>query len=345
MIFFQNTFLKKRQQLTFLILVISCMFSLAANAQEATWAEKLGYPKGKKVVILHVDDVGMSWESNQGAIGSMVNGVATSCSMMMTCPWIPGYFKFLKTNPNTDAGLHLTLTSEWKEYRWGPLSGKNAVPGLVDSEGAMWSSVEDVVKHATAAEVDLEIRAQIEKSKTMGFEPTHLDSHMGTLFASPAFLEKYIAAGIEFGIPLMFPGGHNTLIRKQMGNTFVDPKTVSMIAQKLWESGLPVLDDLHNTSYSLGSLKSSEATTAMLRKTKTAFYINALKEIKPGITYMIMHCTIGNEHFDKISDSGKIREGDYLAMTNPELKTFIEREGIILTTMRELMERRKKLGK
>ena len=327
-----------------LLLVIFLCTQCLIQAQDPTFAEKLGYPKGKKIVILHVDDVGMSWESNQGAMGSMEEGVATSCSMMMPCPWIPGYFKFLKQHPTTDAGLHLTLTSEWKEYRWGPLSGKKAVPGLVDAEGAMWSNVEDVVKHASAAEVEMEIRAQIERSKTMGFEPTHLDSHMGTLFASPAFLEKYISAGIEYGIPVMFPGGHNTLITKQMGSSFVEPTMVKLIASKLWNAGLPVIDDLHNTSYSLGSLNPTEATPQKLKDTKTAFYINALKEIKPGITYMIMHCTIGDPHFSKISDSGKIREADYLAMTNPALKEFIQREGIILTTMRELMERRKKIG-
>lgn len=341
----QITLFKKRLSTVFFILFFLATSNEKVNAQDQTWAEKLGYPKGKKVVILHVDDVGMSWESNQGAIGSMNNGVATSCSMMMPCPWIPGYFKFLKSNPNTDAGLHLTLTSEWKDYRWGPLSGKKLVPGLVDAEGAMWSSVEDVVKHASADEVEMEIKAQIERSRTMGFEPTHLDSHMGTLFASPAFLERYIKAGIEYGIPVMFPGGHNTMIAKQMGPTFIDPKIISMIANKLWTSGLPVLDDLHNTSYSLGSLDPSKTTPQILKETKTAFYINALKEIKPGITYIIMHCTIGDPHFEKISDSGKIREADYLAMTNPALKTFIQKEGIILTTMRELMERRKKLGK
>ena len=333
--------LSKRNQHSLVFLAIALFTQIYIQAQDSTFAEKLGYPKGKKIVILHVDDVGMSWESNQGAIGSMQDGVATSCSMMMPCPWIPGYFKFLKEHPITDAGLHLTLTSEWKEYRWGPLSGKKAVPGLVDPEGAMWSSVEEVVKHASAAEVDMEIRAQIERSKTMGFEPTHLDSHMGTLFASPAFLEKYISAGIEYGIPVMFPGGHNTLITKQMGASFVEPTMVKLIASKLWNAGLPVIDDLHNTSYSLGSLNPAEATPQKLKDTKTAFYINALKEVKPGITYMIMHCTIGDPHFSTISDSGKIREGDYLAMTNPALREFIQREGIILTTMRELMERRK----
>ena len=169
---------------TFLNSIFLFGFITVLHAQDSTYAEKLGFPKGAKVIILHVDDVGMSFDSNEGAINAMTKGVATSCSIMMPCAWVPGFFHYLKQNPKTDAGLHLTLTSEWKDYRWGPLSGKSSVPGLVDDEGALWPSVSEVVNNASAYEVDKEIRAQIERAKAMGFTPTHLDSHMGTLFAS-----------------------------------------------------------------------------------------------------------------------------------------------------------------
>ena len=76
-----------------------------------TYAEKLGYAKGSKVIILHVDDVGMSFESNQGAIDAIEKGVASSMSMMMPCPWISGILPYLTSHPMADAGLHLTLTS------------------------------------------------------------------------------------------------------------------------------------------------------------------------------------------------------------------------------------------
>ena len=95
-----------------------------------------------------------------------------------------------------------------EDYRWTALSGKLKVPGLIDTEGAMWHSVEEVVKHASPDEVEAEIRAQIERAKAMGFEPTHMDSHMGTLFAFPAFTQRYIKLGIEYHIPVMFPGSH-----------------------------------------------------------------------------------------------------------------------------------------
>jgi hypothetical protein len=191
--------------------------------------------------------------------------------------------------------------------------------------------------------VETEMRAQIDKARTMGFEPTHMDSHMGTLFASPAFTQRYIKLAIEYHIPIMFPGGHNTLIAYQLKALKVDMDQTRQGGKMLWAAGLPVIDDLHNDSYGWSLPKGVALNDENLRKYKTQYYINALKQIKPGITYVIMHCTATTEVFSKISDSGPTRRGDWLAMTSPELKAFIQKEGIIVTTFRELMERRSKL--
>ncbi|WP_336517916.1 polysaccharide deacetylase family protein [Pollutibacter soli] len=327
----------------FYALVALLFLSPAFSQPSITYAEKLGYPKGTRVVIMHVDDVGMSLESNQGAIETMTKGSSTSCSIMMPCSWVPGYFHFLKEHPDTDAGLHLTLTSEWKDYRWGPVSGKSQVPGLVDSEGALWPSVQQVAQHASPDEVDKEIRAQVEKCLAFGFKPTHFDSHMGTLFATPAFLEKYIRLGIDYKTPIMFPGGHNTLIIQQLKAMGVDLKQTTAFGEQLWNAGLPVIDDLQNESYAPHLPAGVAVSTENLKRYKTEFYINALKNLRPGITYFIMHCTKVSPQFDAISNSGPIREGDYLAMMSDEVKAYIKKEGIILTTMRELMERRSKV--
>lgn len=331
-----------KKYVSFLAVVFILFIAQAAHSQ-TTYAEKLGFPAGARVLILHVDDAGMSYESNQGTIDALTKGVANSTSVMMPCGWVPGFVHWLKANPNIDAGLHLTLTSEWKDYRWVPLSGKPQVPGLVDSEGAMWATVENVVKNASAEEIYTEIKAQLERAREMGFHPTHLDSHMGTLFATPEFVAQYIRLGIENKIPVMFPGGEGKLIQKQMHLDEAYMKQIRLAADKLWQSGLPVLDDLFNETYDWKIPVEIQNDEKKIDDFKTEKYISALKELQPGVTMMIMHCTIGSPLFQHISDSGPTRKGDLLAMMNPAFRQALADEGIVLTTWRELMERRSKL--
>jgi predicted glycoside hydrolase/deacetylase ChbG (UPF0249 family) len=315
----------KHQFVSAIVLALAC--SAFAHAEDAnqTYAEKLGWPKGTRALILHVDDAGMSYDSDLGVMESIEKGVANSLSVMMPCPWVPHIVKWIKKT-NADAGLHLTMTSEWDDYRWGPVAGKAAVPGLTDPEGALWDNVPLVTQHATADEIEKEIRAQLDRARTMGFEPTHLDSHMGTLFDRADYMERYIKVGIEEKIPVMFPGGHNFYIGQD------SPERVAMakaMGRKIWDGGLPVLDDLHNRSY---DWKTTD---------KTDKYIEAVKGLKPGVTMMIMHCTRPTEVFPHISSSTDVRLGDLNAMLDPRLRKAIEDEKIVLTTWRELMERRK----
>ncbi|HEX8038847.1 MAG TPA: polysaccharide deacetylase family protein [Chryseosolibacter sp.] len=325
-----------------LLIILLTFASLRGNCQDPTYAERLGFPKGSRVLILHVDDVGMSWDSNQGAIQATEKGVATSMSVMMPCPWVPGFVHYLKEHPQTDAGLHLTLTSEWKDYRWPPLSGRPAVPGLVDEEGALWHSVADVVKHASADEVEAEIRAQLKRARDMGFEPTHLDSHMGTLFATPQFLERYVKVGIENKIPVMFPGGHDTMIGKSRDVTPEIMKQLQATGKMIWDAGLPVLDDLHNVSYDFGY--PDNATDEQLQRIASSRYMETIREVKPGLTMVIMHCTAPGDEFRFISGSGTVRKADLLAMMDPSFRKFLKEEKIILTTWREVMRRRQSVS-
>jgi chitin disaccharide deacetylase len=304
-----------------------------------TYAERLGYPAGAKVVILHVDDAGMSFDSNQGAIRAMEEGVATSVSVMMPCPWMPGFVHYLKEHPNTDAGLHLTLTSEWQDYRWAPLTG-TAAPNLLDEEGRLWHSVEELAQHASPDDVEQEFEAQLARARRMGFEPTHFDTHMGSAFGTPEFLERYLKFGIKNQIPVMFPGGHNTMIIKQLQGMGMPHAKAKAIGKMLWDAGLPVLDDLHNLSYDWQYPANHGMKDKKLQKVHAKKYIESFSQLKPGITMVIMHCSATTEVFPHISDSGPLRRADMLAMLSPDLKKYIEENGIILTTWRELMERR-----
>lgn len=330
----------KRTVLPFLFSLLFMSISYAQT--ELTYAEKLGFPKGKKVVIFHVDDVGMSYESNQGTIQALEKGLASSLSIMMPCGWVPGFFDYLKQHPTVDAGIHLVMTSEWTAYRWAPLMGRDRVGGLYDGQGAFWRSVPEVVAHASPDEVEAEMRAQIARYRAFGLQPTHLDSHMGTLF-EPKFLERYVKVGISEKIPILFPGGHASLITAEARLTTDRQQLLRRVGQQLWNAGLPVLDDLDGSSYGWNLPAGQAVTDDNLRKYKTGKYMELLQAAKPGLTYVIMHCTDPTEVFSQISNSGPSRKGDLLAMTDPALKAFVEREGIIVTTWRELSERRAKI--
>ncbi|HOZ49283.1 MAG TPA: polysaccharide deacetylase family protein [Candidatus Hydrogenedentes bacterium] len=294
-----------------------------------TYAERLGWGPKDRVVIFHVDDVGMSHSSNRGAIQAMEQGVATSCSIMTPCSWTSEYVHYLKQHPDADAGMHVTLTSEWSEYRWGPVAGKSRVPGLVDPEGCLWPDVPEVVEHATVDEVELEMRAQLDRLLTMGITPTHLDTHMGTVFGTIDFAQRYIMIGIEHHIPVFLPGGHNQyMIETNAIPPGFDPDLVRMVGEGAWEAGLPVLDDAHITGYD-----------AELDH-KLEIYGDVMHRMAPGVIQVIVHATDPTDEFQMITDSGPTRLGDLKVMMDPRFRKVLEDEGIILTTWRELKERR-----
>ncbi len=300
----------------FLPILVTLFVAVPALA-EPTYGERLGWKADDRIVIIHCDDVGMSYANNEGAREALAYGLVTSVSVMMPCPWVPGWLAYTKEHPDVDSGLHLTLTSEYDHYRWTPLAGENQVPGLTDIMGCLHDGVKDVEEKATPDEFELEIRAQIDRARTMGLPVTHMDSHMGTCFR-PKFVERYVKVAIEEQIPI--------LMAPRAGE----------FAKKTWEGGLPVLDHIHTDSYNWKTTNIDE---------KVGLYVDAIRNLKPGITYMIIHCTKPDGMIGIINGNRDFLYGDYQAMIDPRTKKAVEEEGIILTTWKELKARRDKVGK
>jgi chitin disaccharide deacetylase len=316
---------------TLITLIAVSLLSVSVYAE--TYAEKLGFPKGARVAIFHSDDLGMFYDSNEGTAQSVENGIVTSASTMMPTGWVTHWGKWLKENPDFDNGLHLTLTSEWGNYRWGPIAGPTVVPGLVDGDGHMWHTAAQVAKNATAEEVGIEINAQIAKARGMGLPITHMDTHMGTLYETPEFLATYCEIGIKEDIPVMIMGGHMTVALERYSR---DPRKeqrkqlITTLADKVWAAGLPVLDDLY-----------TEITSTRDFEEKIDVITEAVTAQEPGLTMYIVHCTDPKDTFKHVSGSGPNRDSDRLAMQDPRIKKLIEDQGIILTTWKEIHERRK----
>src|SRR5450755_5134779 len=173
-----------------------------AMAQAQNVAQQLGYPADAKLLIIHADDLAVSHSQDRASFAALDSRAASSASIMVPCPWLTEVADYAKAHPDADLGLHLTLTSEWKNYRWGPVATHNEVPGLIGVDGSLWPDVPLVSKNASPAEVEKEIRAQVELALKVGIHPTHLDSHMGTLFTA-AYFPTYVKVAREYRLPFL----------------------------------------------------------------------------------------------------------------------------------------------
>ena len=288
------------------------------------WAEKLGYPVNSKVVMLHADDIGMCSEANEAVIPYLLNDQIQSAAAMVPCPWFNDIADWYKKHPEEDIGLHLTLTSEWKNYRWGPVSNPSNVPELIDPEGYMWRGVIDVVSRTPVTTIEKEVRAQIERAYERGIKPGHIDTHMGTLYSKVEYAEAFFKVAMEYGIPanvIEFTPDRVQKFRKQGY-----PITARLI-QSGTEYTLPKLDDF--TSVPNG--KSYQE--------KKENFFDLIQNLEPGITEIIFHPSIETEGLKKITNSWQQRVWEAKMFSDPEVIQFLKNEGIIFTNWKEMMVR------
>src|SRR5215211_6311269 len=137
--------------------------------------ERLGYPKDAKLLIIHADDLGMAHSVNAASTKSFDSGLVNSGSIMVPCPWFAEIAAYARSHAEADLGLHLTLTSEWKFLRWGPVLSKDRLTTLLDKDGYLYPTEVAAARNGAPQEIEAEIRAQIERAKAFGIQPTHLD--------------------------------------------------------------------------------------------------------------------------------------------------------------------------
>jgi hypothetical protein len=124
--------------------------------------ERLGYPREAKLLIVNADDAGMCHAVNAGVERALRMGLVTSCTVMAPCPWFGDFAARVRRCPDLRAGIHLTTTSEWDNYRWGPVAPRERVRSLLDPEGFFYRSEGEFYQKADLGEVEIEFRAQIE---------------------------------------------------------------------------------------------------------------------------------------------------------------------------------------
>src|SRR5437588_5903708 len=149
------------QKILFLFLFMAVLVA-PMFGQNKTLAERLGYPADSKLLIIHADDLAVAHSVNSASFDALDKNAVTSASIMVPCPWLTEVAEYAKTHPDADLGLHLTLTSEWKTYRWGSIESKDKVPSLLSADGTLWPETDPAKQHIRVEDAEREIRAQIE---------------------------------------------------------------------------------------------------------------------------------------------------------------------------------------
>jgi predicted glycoside hydrolase/deacetylase ChbG (UPF0249 family) len=294
------------------VMLISVASSLPA--QTRTVAERLGYPRDAKLLILHADDLGFTHSADAASFDALDKGVISSASIMVPTPWITEVAAYARAHPDADLGLHLTLTSEWDTYRWGSVESKDKVPSLLDPDGTFPNNDSVVAARAKIEEIELELRAQIQRAMALGIRPTHLDSHMFSLLATPALLATYVKIAHEYRLPFL----------ALRGNPF------GAASMPLGANDIP-LDAL---------IQEFEESTP---EKWMEFYVNAIANLKPGLTEIIVHLGHDDAELQAVTVNQRPwgsawRQRDYDVVNSPEFKKALQDNKIILIKWRDLQK-------
>ena len=311
-----------------LFLLFSLSFVCPVRAELTS--EKLGFSKDDKILIIHADDIGMSHSVNRAALDLFKFGLVKSGSIMTPCPWIKEVRTLLDSIPNVDLGIHNTLTSEWKYYKWSPLSQS---PGLRDPLGYFWPTLGEAVRHASSQEVMHELEAQINFAQNLGIKPTHLDSHMGVHFARPDYLKGVVALSKKYDIPSMLVRW-SPEFEAEINRYKLDPRPIREITEQAEKDGAVLLDYL---------VTSVPGKTIQERKVS---YDHFLKSLKPGVTQLIIHPGYLDDEISGIMvdapEGFYRREADRSYFSSHRTKRLIKKLGIKLIGWRELFSIKKK---
>jgi len=285
----------------------------SAEAQTKNVAERLGYPRDSKLLIIHADDLAVAHSQDAASLDALDRHAATSASVMVPCPWLTEVADYAKAHPDADLGLHLTLTAEWKTYRWGPVESKDKVPSLLGPDGTLWPEVAPAIQHIKADDAERELRAQVEHAIAMGIHPTHLDSHMGVLFSRPDLMAVYVKIAHDYKLPFL---------------GILSPNLPADVRSMFSEKDV-IVDSvvMANPSIQPANWKT--------------FYLDAIKNLKPGLTEMIIHLAHDDAESQAVMvdhpDYGAAwRQRDYDVITSPEFKKALEENHIVLVAWRDL---------
>ena len=287
---------------------------------------RLGFADDDRVVVLHADDIGMCQASITAWQRALDFGLLSSAATMVPCPWFHGTAQLCREragDSRLDMGVHLTLTSEWKNYRWGPIRSRNPATGLLDGDGLFHRLAEPVAAQAYLPAMADELRAQIDRALEQGIDVTHIDTHMLTLF-HPRLLPVYARLGFEYGLPVF-------LLRSMASNmeeAGIPPGQAEEATQALAEAearGFPLFDHLEVLSLSDAEDRHGEG-------------MRAINAAPPGLTNLLCHMSVDTPELRAIAPDWRCRVGDADIFTSDAFAHDVAKSGVKVINFRILRD-------
>jgi hypothetical protein len=269
---------------------------------------------GHRVAIFHVDDLGMCPGANAAFLELSERSAAVSCgAVMVPCPWFEDLAEAALCHPELDVGVHLTLTSEWTDYRWKPVSAASPASGLADADGYFWRDLDGLRQHLVPEAAEQELRAQIERALSRGVRVSHVDAHMGAAML-PELLDVHLRLAIEYGVVPILPRA----IRFAPDSSAYDAMVRRMAA-----SGLPMPDNCRATLPVSGNIL-SQAWRDMIRT------------LPPGTTHFALHCTAPGEIMVIAPGHADWRTNEYALFKSGAVGRWCSQENVTIRSYRDL---------
>jgi predicted glycoside hydrolase/deacetylase ChbG (UPF0249 family) len=283
--------------------------------------EKLGFLPDARLVILHVDDCGMCHSANTAYRQIVEYGIFRCGAVMVPCPWFNNLANYCSDHPEVDMGVHITLNCEYEDYRWTPLSTLDPASGLLDEDGYLWKTVEELHAHMDPDAALIEIEAQISRALEAGIDVTHIDTQMGAVLHAD-LAPGYIQLAMKYRIPAMIP----RMTKEEIMARGASPEMADTLNDQinaLELAGFPVIDaicwlDLDNP------------------KQRTARYMELIDGLKPGITHLLLHPAASSPELKAIAPDASCRVADLEVFTNAAIQEHISASGIHVIGYRDL---------
>lgn len=278
-----------------------------------TLQQRLGFESDHRVAIFHADDVGMCHGANVAFEELSKSGSINCGAVMVPCPWFAEVVDMTAANPDFDLGVHLTLTSEWKGYRWAPISTIHPSSGLIDADGYFWHRLPMLAANLVTEAAEVEMRAQIERSLSAGIDVTHIDTHMGAALL-PQLIDIYFRLGREYRLPVLLPR-HLSEYTSVLEFDSISLREVTEVLARLEADGWPLVDHFRMTP-GVSAWDSDRA------------YRELIATLPRGLTMVAIHPNISGDIETIIPEKAHFRTEEYRLFRDAEFKAFIDSQGI-----------------